>query len=390
MKILIIPSWYEINTNRTLGSFFREQAEGLVKYGDDVAVAYAGFNGIKTIGKNSTGIKAYNKNGVHTYRYDTCNYLYDKFPIDIKSRIFKVKLFKLYRKIEKEWGKPDIIHVHSITLAGYGAVELALKYSIPIIVTEHASTFLHHKIKNDSRNLIKYSLDNSNKIIAVSEGLKNNLQRYTQKNDIVVIPNIVDTKKFDVANDSVSDSFTFLSVCYLSYNKGIDILLRAFAKAFKNNYNVKLKIGGSGRELKKLMALAKELNIEKKVEFLGALSREEVISSIKMADCFVLPSRFETFGVVLIEALASGIPVIASKTSGPLDIINKKNGVLFDINNELDLASSLISMTKNREIYNGEAIRAECIEKYSEESVLNKIKNIYLDVLSKGGEKNDK
>lgn len=385
MKILIIPSWYECNTNPTLGSFFREQAECLARKDIEVIIAYPGFNGLKTLGKNNVGINSYTKNGVKVYRYDTSNYLYDRMPIDIKSRLFKRKLFKLYKIIQKECGKPDIIHAHSSTLAGYGSVELGNKYNIPVIITEHSSSFLHHKLKKDNKKLIRKSLDSCQKIITVSKGLEVNILKYTTNENISVIPNIIDINKFKINSVKREGKFTFLVVCYLNKNKGVDILIKAFTKAFKNNPKYKLVIGGDGNEKNNLIELVSSLEINNQVDFLGPLSREKVEIEMNKANCFVLPSRYETFGVVLIEALACGLPLISTKTCGPMDIVNDSNGILVGIDNIQELSEAMIYMSKNYNIFNKQMLRNDCINKYSEENIINKIIFEYNKILQKRG-----
>jgi L-malate glycosyltransferase len=376
MYVLVVPSWYENKTNNTLGSFFREHAEGLVKKKIKTVVAYPGFNGIRTIGRNNIGKKKYIKNGVYTYRYDSYNLFYDYFPIDIKIRLFKKKLFTLYKEIEKEHGKPDIIHAHSSILAGYAAKELGKQCGIPVVITEHSSAFLQNNFKKDSIKLIGNALDNCSSIIAVSNGLKEKMMRYTIK-DIDVIPNMVSTSNFNIKKEKKSDKFSFLIVCYLSSNKGVDILIESFANAFKGNNLVELRIGGDGREKQNLEEIVKRLGITKQVKFMGSLNREQVAETMNKSDCFVLPSRFETFGVVLIEALASGLPVISTKMCGPLDIVNDLNGLLIDIDDKEQLSSAMIQIYNEHTKYNPHEIRNECIERYSEDVVLNKIINKY-------------
>lgn len=386
MHVLVIPSWYENETTPTLGSFFREQAEGLAKNGVKVTIAYPGFNSLKTFGKNSNGLNKYIKNNICVYRYDTYNYLFDKFPIDIKSRLFKKKLFSLYKRIEEERGKPDIIHIHSAILAGYGGVCLGKKYDIPVVITEHSSAFLQHKFKKDNIKLIRYSFDNSDCLVAVSNGLKENMLRYISNTKVEVIPNIIDVNKFNILNyEKHNGRFTFITVCYLNNNKGLDTLLNAFSQAYKGNPKVELVICGDGNEKKKLINLTNKLGIQQQVKFLGAVTREEVNVEMNKANCFVLPSRFETFGVVLIEALACGLPVISTKTCGPKDIVNDSNGILVDIDNVTQLANAMVKIRKCGEKYSREYLRENCEKKYSEPIVIRNIKMLFEEVIEKRG-----
>lgn len=386
MHVLFIPSWYENKTIPTLGSFFREQAEGLAKKDIKVTVAYPGFNSIKSIGRDMYGKSKYVKNDVYVYRDDSYNLFYDTLPIDIKSRLFKKKLLNLYKKIELERGKPDIIHIHSSVLAGHGGVYLAKKYSIPVLVTEHSSAFLQDNFNSDQRKLVKSALDESDCIVSVSNGLKDHILKYTNNEELRVIPNIVNIKKFNISpQKSSSNKFTFLTVCYLNNNKGLDILLKAFSRLSKQSEDINLVICGDGREKQNLINLSKELGIEEKVNFVGAVSRDEVNLQMNRANCFVLPSRFETFGVVLIEALACGLPIISTKTSGPSDIVTKDNGLLVNIDDVEQLSEAMNNIYENIEEYNSIKIRQSCIELYSESSITEKIIDLYKEIIKKRG-----
>lgn len=381
MHVLIIPSWYQNKTNTTLGSFFKEQSEALAKKGVKVTVAYPGFNGLKTFGKNQYGKSFEIVDDIPTYRYDSYNLLFDKLPFNLKQFIFNRKLNLIYKKILSEQGAPDIIHAHSALLAGNGAVKLGERFNIPTIVTEHSSAFLIGDIKITNKKSIKYSFQNANKVIAVSNGLKKEIFKFSGRKDIVVVPNIVDCDKFTQSYNNKNEKFTFLTVCYLSQNKGIDILIKAFYKAFFKS-NVNLRIVGDGNEKNNLEELVKKLGLGEQVFFTGYASRETVVEEMNGCDAFVLPSRYETFGVVLIEALSCGKPVISTKTAGPIDIIDDQNGILTNIGDIDGLSQAMVSIIDNYKNYNGEEIRKNCIEKYSEDKIITKIINIYEEIIT--------
>jgi len=95
------------------------------------------------------------------------------------------------------------------------------------------------------------------------------------------------------------------------------------------------------------------------------------------ADCFVLPSRYETFGVVLIEALASGLPLIATKCGGPEDIVNCGNGVLVEIDNVELLAEAMRALKRNKHKYDANRLREEAILRFGEAAFVNNVLPIY-------------
>jgi glycosyltransferase involved in cell wall biosynthesis len=177
------------------------------------------------------------------------------------------------------------------------------------------------------------------------------------------------------------DEFLILSVARLEYNKGLDILLKGFSKVLKifDKKNFKLVIVGEGPEKAYLKKLAEKLGIINSVIFTGFLPNENVQLYYDAADIFVLPSREESFGIVLLEAMAHKLPLIGADNGGIKDIIKHGvNGLLFETENIDSLVSDLVYLIKNEEDrinMGNEGMRLVWSEYNSEKvySILNKI-----------------
>ncbi|WP_394896274.1 glycosyltransferase, partial [Clostridium baratii] len=190
--------------------------------------------------------------------------------------------------------------------------------------------------------------------------------------------------RFDKNKNLIKENrskFIFSSVCYLMKKKGIDILLKAFKVAFNNDDTVELHIGGDGEERSNLEDLTKELGIQNKVKFYGYLNRDSVVNLMKSSECFVLPSRYETFGVVYIEALALGKPVIATNTDAIFDIVNDNNGIIVEKENIKQLSEALRYIKENYHKYDQELISKECILKFSKDVIVKEIENELLNLV---------
>ena len=272
-------------------------------------------------------------------------------------------------------GKVDLIHCQSSFWAGISAAYISKKYNIPLIITEHSSLKTAVYIKDSYKPFIKKSYLDADALIAVGSGLKKEISEFSGRSDVKVIHNLIPVERFNIGKYD-NDLFTFFSLAFLEGGKGMDVLIKAFAKYFINT-NTKLVIGGDGSQKEFLINLAKELEIENQIEFLGALSREEVSSYMSRCDTFVLASKYETFGVVYIEALASGKPVIGTYNGGAEDIINNDNGLLVKVNDIDDLGNAMKYVYENISLYDAEKIRYECIEKYSKKKIINEILNVY-------------
>jgi glycosyltransferase involved in cell wall biosynthesis len=386
MNILIVPSWYPKKSNPSSGSFFREQAMALAKYGHNVIVLNATFASKNDYLSHENFHYIKRKDGpIVEY-----SYVVPTFGLGRVQRfaygIFKMNMFFLFDRIRNEVNI-DIIHAHSYFPAGLASCEIGMYDNIPVIITEHSTDI--RNIKEDStelKNLTKV-VEEGNRFICVSENLKNEVIKVTNtKKKIYVIPNMVlpiffdHTKPENNLKCKGKDGFVFLSIGSLIPRKRFNILIDAFAQVFIDNKNVVLNIIGEGPLRNELEKKICDYNMESQISLLGSLSREKVAENISNSDCFVLASEYETFGVVYIEAMASGKPVIAVKNGGAEGIVNDFNGILIENNEVGQLKDAMVYMSNNIEKYDSGLISQYCYDRYSEESVCNQLNILYSSV----------
>lgn len=380
MHVMFIPSWYDNDRNKVHGSFFREQATKLQEAGVKITVAYNEIWPLTLIGKikEKSGLYFNIEKGLRTYRYKNYNFI-PKHPL--MFNIFDKRMEKLYKEIVKKEGKVDIIHAQSSLWGGISASYIAKKYNIPLVITEHSSINRGKYVRESYYKRIVDSYKSADAIIAVGNGLKNEIEELTNRRDIKVIGNLVDLSLFDIRDiKDNKDEFIFFSLAFLEGEKGFDTLIKSFSRKFKNK-KARLIIGGDGSQREWLEGIAKSENIESQVTFVGALSREEVSKYMNKCDAFVLASRYETFGVVYIEALASGKPVIGTFNGGAEGIINENVGILTEIDNVDKLSDAMEYIEKNYKKYNKESLRIYCTQKFSSNVIINKIINVYKEVM---------
>lgn len=380
MHVMFIPSWYDNNRNKVHGSFFREQATKLQESGVKVTVAYNEIWPLTLIGKvkEKSGLSFNVEKGLRTYRYKNYNFI-PKHPL--MFNVFDKRMEKLYKEVVKKEGKVDVIHAQSSLWGGISAAYVAKKYNIPLVITEHSSVKRGQYVRESYYKRIVNSYKSADAIIAVGNGLKKEIEELTNRKDIKVIGNLVDLSLFNIRNiKRENDEFIFFSVAFLEGEKGLDTLIKAFSMRFKNE-KVRLVIGGDGSQRQWLEGIAKNEGIENQVTFTGALSREEVAEWMNKCDAFVLPSRYETFGVVYIEALASGKPVIGTFNGGAEDIVTKDVGILVNIDNIKELSDAMDYIRKNNKEYQYDKLRKYCTEKFSANVIIKKIINVYKEVI---------
>lgn len=378
MHIMFIPSWYSNIRNKVHGSFFKEQALELQKENIKVTVAYNEIWPLTLLGKvnEKKGLNFAVEDGLRTYRYKNYNFI-PKNPLMFK--IFNKRMEILYKEIVRKEGAVDIIHAQSSLWGGISAAYIAKKYNIPLVITEHSSVERGPYVKKSYLPFIKESYVEADKVITVGNGLKKEIELLSKRNDIEVIGNLVDLSIFKIKEKEKNDKFIFFSLAFLEGEKGFDTLIKAFAKGFKGK-DALLYIGGDGSQRKWLEEVAIENEVKDQVVFLGALARNDVAKWMNKCDCFVLPSRYETFGVVYIEALASGRPVIGALNGGAEDIINDLNGYLVPIDDVKELSNKMLSIYSNIDSYNENEIREDCLNRFSPKVIVNKIIDVYKTV----------
>ena len=377
MHILIIPSWYINSINPLSGIFFKEQAEAIAKNPNNKVniITVQDINMKLFIKKNKAlwKINQYKENNINIYSVE-----YITIPKLVALR-YKLKLliFKyVFKQYIKENGSPDVIHLHSF-FAGEYAMWIKKKYNIPYIITEHSSKFIRNQLLSYESKLAKKVFSFANERIAVSKEFVYFLNKQYNLS-FTYIPNIVDTDFFKPIDYYKSKSkFTFINIAFLDKNKNQDMLIKAFYNVFKNNKDVELLIVGNGIEYNNLKKLTDKLNIENSVKLYGRANREEIRELLQKSDVFVLSSQFETFGIVILEAMSCALPVIATKCGGPESIvINDRLGYLSEIN-EKDLGDLMFKMYKNINNFDSKYIRKYVIDNFSKEAVSKKIMEIY-------------
>jgi glycosyltransferase involved in cell wall biosynthesis len=218
-------------------------------------------------------------------------------------------------------------------------------------------------------------------VLPVSKILKESLQNYYGiKTKIAVVPNTVDVKRFAVSSKlSTPRKIQILTVCSLVPIKGVNYLLEALNKIKQKRQDFFLHIVGDGPLRNEYELLNMKLGLNSIVKFHGRQSNVEEF--MRNCDFFVLPSFYETFGVVYIEAMSCGKPVIATNRGGPSEIVTKDVGILVPPKNVEVLQEAIEYMMNNYQAYSSEKIALYAQENFSHEAVGMILNKIYREAL---------
>jgi len=311
--------------------------------------------------------------------------------IDTSSFLFGYGYSKKFKnKLNEIWSNFDIVHVHG---CGRFTTDFSLWYlgdKLPIVFTSHG--FFHTKTKNVLKIFDKILLKKLFKRVSAFTALtQNEFGQYEgygiSKNKIFEVPNGIELKKFRenaVKVKKLKEKYSLgknviLYVGRIHKSKGLEYLVRAV----KNIDCQVFLVGKDFEYMDELKKLAESLGIGEKIIFTGPVSEGELVASYFASDLFALPSEHEGFGIVVIEAMATGLPVVVSdRGSLPYIVENGKNGFVVPFGNVRELGRKLELILKNekmrKEISKENKLKAM---KYDWGDIVNKYENIYKKVL---------
>jgi glycosyltransferase involved in cell wall biosynthesis len=376
--ILIISNGFPNYYNPLDGIFYFDQAIALKKTFPDCKIGFIAVNpvGIKDFLKKPNifkfGTKRFMNTGVNFVHFSYLNIpVIPNFDIKIANCMFP----KLYDKYAKKFGSPHIIHVHAYE-AGLAAIYLKEKYQIPYLITEHSSKFVNQSLTSIQEKIAQKVFLNSSLNIAVSNYFAEKLNAKFNL-PFISIANLVKMEEFGESEVS-NKKYQIISIGNFNDNKNQILLLQTIEKY---RFGKVLLVGEGVNEIK-LRTFVKENNLENMVDFLPFQSRQKLFSLIKQSLCLAITSNHETFGVVAIEAMACGVPVISTKAGGPNDIIiNGVNGYIIESNAD-SFYEAYCLISENLPKFAPDILINYANSHFSENAISQKLINLYKSILA--------
>jgi len=302
MKVFILSDIHSTHTKRWVKSLSENRCEiflfGLL---DCDASFYADLKNVTVYNYGFT----FNKNS-RLYRWVFGKMLYFKSLKKIKEKIREFQ--------------PDILHAHYAS--SYGLLGALTKFHPYIVSVWGSDVYSYPQLGSIYRRLLEYTFKKADLLLSTSHCMARETNKYTNK-EIGITPFGVDTERFKPSQKEGDGTFVIGNVKTLSDNYGIDLLIRAFAIVCAKNPDkpLKLRIVGDGPDKTKLQELSRSLGVDGRTEFVGFVDNRRLPEIYNSFDVSVSLSYKESFGVVAVEAMACGCPVVTSDADGFREVV---------------------------------------------------------------------
>lgn len=295
----------------------------------------------------------------------------------------------LYRALKK-LRSADVVHVHNYQdFCALAAVYAKRNFQKPLVFTPHFHPVGANKLRTMGKKLYaslvgRHIFANSDAVIAVSNYERRLISETFHFNEqrITHVPNGINAKNFmGVARGISSPKKSILYVGRLEEYKGVQYLIGAFPNVREKEKDAQLLIVGVGSQKRKLVSLAESLGVQDDVHFLGTVSDAELANLYSTSNLFVMPSEYEAFCIAMVEAMAYGLPIIATRVGGMPELIgNNLRGLLINYPPDVKTLAEMESyLLKDSDFSSkiGHAARDYVLEEFSWRSVAENLVKVY-------------
>ncbi len=381
MHILEIPSFFP----PAGGLFCLDQAKALAMLGHEVRILSHVQLGL-TIHKKDYFSLPFGRY-VHQMEGVTVYQSYQRgIPLLIRPNVRRwvSVVCSMYQDYEKKYGRPDILHAHCAKWAGYAAMKIGAQYHIPYVVTEHLSKLVFEREFGPAPSSawqiawLKESYEHADRVVPVSEELVDSLSCYFGNNyRWRAISNMTDTDFFHYQQRTPRDGRLFRFCCLANFwpLKGYDVLFSAFRKLKESGLPVELHIAGEGTD-----SAACRSMLSAGIVTHGLLSKKGVRDLLYSSDSLVLASRSETQGLVLLEALSTGIPVVSTEAI-PKSVRPSAGCEIVPVDDAEALAEAMKKVMAFP-VCDGEQIAEAARRMASPETIARQIEQVFSEILA--------
>lgn len=330
------------------------------------------------------GITKEEKEGVVVY----CFYAGSCWPEIVKKisprlqyKMVEGAFMYLFRRMMKKEGKPDVVYGHYLRYCRR-ALAVKRKYGIPAVGMEHWSEMGKKNMREDLKQQAAVTYPYLDKQLVVSDALRENIQKNIGV-DTTVVFDMYGKEFFYKEHLKKDDMVRFVMTGSLLPIKRFDLVIQALGETDSLPKNIQFTIIGDGPEKEKLFRMIEKYHLSDTVHLIGEKSRDNIVYILQETDVYILSSHLETFGVAPVEALACGVPVIATDCGGSRSYMNDFNGLLIPVDDVKAMSQAISYMTEHYMEYDRKRIAEDCRQRFSSEVIAKQLERIFEDVIVK-------
>lgn len=366
LKLLVIPDLFPTHEGDWTGVFVVDYLKCAAPF-CDINVFYSRLAGEHVGTKTETFA-----NEFKVTRFTMLN----KKPKGLLKLTAYQKWMKASFKEALKLPKPDVIHAHSAVLYGSLGLKLAEHWNVPLVVSEHTGPFSQVSSNALKLKKAKNVMAKADATLAVSQYLANEINAAGIKpKNLIVSGNPVDTDLFTLGPDQLNKNMLFIS--RLDEFKGGLRTLKAYHSILPKNPEWKLTIGGDGEEMESIKNYIATHKLEQQVKLLGKLTKPQIAETFHQGDFLIFPSVHESFGLIPVEAMAAGLPVISTYQTAPPEYMNEFNGTTIDPISIEGIANAMQMMIDSLQLYSKEQIRNFVVQNYGFQTFGQKLNETY-------------
>lgn len=379
MHIVVFPGWYPNKMDKLSGDFIQRHMHAISKFCRVSVVIAVKDSAIKkkqvVVNKNGNLTEIY-----YYYPALTSIKLLGRFLSFIRYNWYCLKAIKNADKLEKV----NLIHLYVLQKNIFTGLLANMIFKISYVISEQSTQYIDGRFDKSTylnKKIFEWIFNKSKSFHTVSRYLSQALiDKFYLKKQVVIIPNVVDDHVFFYKNRVSNNKVTFVHVSNMTHQKNVEGMLRSFARVRKiNNYFLLNLVGPMPLSVN---SLVKELGLVDHLIIWNERDYKEVAAVMQQSDVFVFFTRFETFGCVIIEANACGLPVIATDLSVTRElIIDGFNGVFVESESENDLAAKILFMINSPRIFDPLNISSHTRNKYNYDLVGKQFFNWYVSII---------
>ena len=384
MKILWLCSWFPNDLDAFGGDFIERHAKSLALHHPVDVIHVVQNQSLSVSEVQAKSIKIHNGFRVMVHVIQPTH---TSVPV-LNKAFFNIRYFLRLKTILndyiKDYGKPDIIHVHVPIKIGAGALYLQDKYHIPFVVTEHNSAYFphipdhYHALNPYYRWLTRKTFRKALAVSSVSNWLTDRLQHLFRPAQIKIIRNAVDTGLF-YFTPTQNIKKRFIHVSMMESLKNVDGIIRAFIEVNQSVSDWELVLVGPVRD--DIKQLIRKGGIENNVIMAGLIPYQDVAVQMRQADALVHFSRYENLPCVINEALCCGLMVISSDVGGISEIITRNNGILVKSEDVNGLKQAIIQYLNMHHAYDREKTAMEASSTFNYHTIGLELLKWYQELL---------